>query len=88
MKGAMVVAVVLTVARVSDAAEPRQLPMIHLEMANEAKVSTAVLKRSRDEVARIFAGVGFAVEWTETGPRFTVQIATSPPQSSSSSKPC
>ena len=33
-----------------------------------------MLKKSQDEVARIFADAGLGVEWTETGSRFTVQI--------------
>jgi hypothetical protein len=74
MKWSMVMAVVITVARVADADEPRQLPAIHLQMDNDADVPVAILKRSQDEVARIFADAGLGVEWTETGPRFTVQI--------------
>ena len=70
----MVVAVMITVARVADAAEPGQLPAVHLQMDNEADVPAAILKASRDEVARIFAVAGLAAEWAETGPRFTVQI--------------
>jgi len=72
----MVIAVTLTVARVADAAEPGQLPVIHLEMDNDAEVPAPILKRSQDEVTRIFADAGFGVEWTETGPRFTVQMVT------------
>jgi hypothetical protein len=71
----MVAAVVMiTVARVADGAEPRQLPAIHLQMDNGADVSVAVLKKSQDEVVRIFAEAGLGVEWTDTGPRFIVQI--------------
>jgi hypothetical protein len=70
----MVMAVMITVASVADAAEPGQLPAIHLEMDDEADVPTAILQKSQDEVARIFVGAGLGVEWTETGPRFTVQI--------------
>jgi hypothetical protein len=73
----MVMAVMITVARVADAAEPGQLPAIHLQMDNDAGVPAAILKGSQDEVARIFADAGLGVEWTETGPRFTVQIVTS-----------
>jgi hypothetical protein len=74
MKWSMVMALMITVARVADAAEPGQLPVIHLQMENEAGVPPEVLSRSQDTVARIFADAGLGVEWTETGPRFTVQI--------------
>jgi hypothetical protein len=74
MKWSMVMAVMITLARVADAAEPGQLPVIHLQMDNDADVPAAILNRSQDEVARIFADAGLGVEWTETGPRFTVQI--------------
>ena len=70
----MVTAVVITVARVADAAEPGQLPAIQMQMDNDAGVPATILKDSQDEVARIFADAGLRVEWTETGPRFTVQI--------------
>ena len=73
----MVMAVMITCARVADAAEPGQLPVIHLQMENDAEVPAAMLKTSQDEVARIFADAGLGVEWTETGPRFTVQIVAS-----------
>jgi len=77
MKWSMVMAVMITVARVADAAEPGQLPAIHLQMDNDADVPAAILKKSQDEVARIFADAGLGLEWTETVPRFTVQIVTS-----------
>jgi hypothetical protein len=77
MKWWMVMAAMITVARVADAAEPGQLPAIHLQMDNDAEVPAAILKESQGEVARIFADAGLGVEWTETGPRFTVQIVTS-----------
>jgi hypothetical protein len=77
MKWSMVMAVMIAVARVADGAEPGQLPAIHLQMDNDAGVPAAVLTKSQDEVARIFADAGLGVEWTETGPRFTVQIVTS-----------
>ena len=77
MKSWMVVAVMLAVARVADAAEPGQLPIIHLEMDNDAEVPEAILTRSQHEVTRIFADAGLGVEWTETGPRFTVQMVSS-----------
>lgn len=73
----MVMAVMITVARVADAAEPGQPPAIHLQMDNDADLPAAILKRSQDEVARIFADAGLGVEWTETGQRFTVQIVAS-----------
>ena len=73
----MVMAVMITVARVADAAEPGQLPPIHLQMDNDADVPAAILKKSQDEVARIFADAGLGVEWTARGPRFTVQIGIS-----------
>jgi hypothetical protein len=77
MKWSMVMAVMIAVARVADAAEPGQLPAIHLQMDNDADVPAAVLKKSQDEVTRIFADAGLGVEWTETGPRLTVQIVPS-----------
>ena len=43
-------------------------------MADDVGVPAAVLKKSQEDVARIFAEAGLGVEWTETGPRFTVQI--------------
>ena len=73
----MVIAVMITVARVADAAEPGQLAAIHLQMDNHADVPAAILEKSQDNVARIFADAGLGVEWTATGPRFTVQIVTS-----------
>ena len=73
----MVIAVMITVASVADAAEPGQLPAIHLQMDNDADVPAAILEKSQDTVARIFADAGLGVEWTEAGPRFTVQIVTS-----------
>src|SRR5215216_5838806 len=76
MKWSMVMAVMMALARVADAAEPGQLPAIHLEMDNDAAVPAALLKTSQDEVARIFADAGLGVEWTDTGPRFTVRIVT------------
>jgi hypothetical protein len=73
----MVMAVMITVARVAEAAEPRQLPAIHLQMDNDAVVPAAILKKTQDEVAQIFADAGLGVEWTETVPKFTVQIVAS-----------
>jgi hypothetical protein len=74
MKWSMVMAVMIAVARVADAAEPGQLPAIHLQMDNDADVPAAILKKSQDEVVRIFADAGLGAEWTESEPRFTVQI--------------
>jgi hypothetical protein len=77
MQWAIVVAVMITVASVADAAEPGQLPVIHLQMDNAAGAPAAVLERAQDEVTRIFADAGLDVEWAQTGPRFTVQVITS-----------
>ena len=77
MQWAMVVAVLITVASVADAAEPGQLPVIHLQMDNAADAPAAMLERAQHEVTRIFADAGLDVEWTQTGPRFTVQVVTS-----------
>jgi hypothetical protein len=77
MKWSLITAVMITVARVADAAEPGQLPAIHLQMDDHADVPVAILKKSQDEVTRIFAAVGVGVEWTETAPSITVRIVTS-----------
>ena len=77
MQWSLVMAVLLAVARVADAAEPGQLPAIQLQMDDDADVPAAILKKSQNEVARIFADAGLGVEWTETAPRFTVRIVTS-----------
>jgi hypothetical protein len=77
MKWSIVMTVIIAVARVADAAEPGQLPAIHLQMDNDADVPAVILRNSQEKVARIFADAGLAAEWTETGPRFTVQIVTS-----------
>ena len=53
MKWSMVMAVMITLARVADAAEPGQLPVIHLQMDDDADVPVAILNKSQDEVARI-----------------------------------
>jgi len=74
MKWSMIMAVMLTFARVADAAEPGQLPAIRLQMDNHADVPAAILNWSQDKVARIFADAGRGVEWTETEPMFSVQI--------------
>jgi hypothetical protein len=77
MKWSIVLAVMIPVGRVADAAEPGQPPAIHLQMDNDADVPAGFLKRSQDEVARILAGADLAVEWTETAPKFIVQIVPS-----------
>jgi hypothetical protein len=74
MKWSMAIAVMITVASVADAAEPGQLPAIRLQMDNDADVPAAILTKSQDEVARIFADAGLGVEWTDAGPRCTVHI--------------
>src|SRR5687768_17289573 len=77
MKWSLITAVMITVARVADAAEQGQLPAIRLQMDDGADVPVAILKKSQDEVARIFRAVGVGVEWTETAPSITVWIVTS-----------
>ena len=77
MKWLLITTVMITVARVADAAEQGQLPAIRLQMDDAADVPVAILKTSQDEVARIFAAVGVGVEWTETAPSITVRIVTS-----------
>lgn len=77
MKWSLITAVMITVARVADAAEQEQLPAIRLQMDDDAEVPVAILKKSQDEVARIFGAVGVGVEWTETAPSITVRIVTS-----------
>ena len=74
MKWWMVVAVVVTMVRIADAAEAVDPLTIDLQMKNDARVPAHVLEQSQEEVTRIFAGAGLAVRWTETAPRFTVQI--------------
>jgi hypothetical protein len=76
MKWWMVVAIVITVVGIADAAEPGHPLTIDLLMKNDAHVPAHVLERSKDEVTRIFAGAGLAVCWTETAPRFTVTIVS------------
>jgi hypothetical protein len=77
MKWALITAMMIAVARVADAAEPGQLPAIRLQMDDAADVPAAVLKKSQDEVVRIFAAAGVRVEWTEAAPGITVRIVTS-----------
>ena len=76
MKWWMVVAVMVTVVRIADAAEAGHPLTIDLQVRNDAHVPAHVLEKSQDEVARIFAGAGLAVRWTETAPRLTVHIVT------------
>ena len=87
MKWSLVIAIMLTAVRVANAAEPGQLPVIYLEIDNDAGVPAAVLKTSQDEVARIFAEAGLGVEWTATGPRFTVQMVARAPVDTSAAPP-
>lgn len=77
MKWSLIIAVMISVARVADAAEPGQLPAIRLQMDDAADVPAPILKKSQDEVTRIFADAGLGVEWTETAPNITVRIVTS-----------
>jgi hypothetical protein len=68
------VAVMVTVVRIAHAAEPGDARTIDLRMENNARVPLDVLEKSRGEVTRIFAGAGLTVRWTETSPRFIVQV--------------
>jgi hypothetical protein len=77
MKWSLISAVMIAVARVADAAEPGQLPAIRLQMNDDAGVPVAMLRKSQDEVVRIFAAVGVGAEWTETAPSIAVRIVTS-----------
>lgn len=67
------VAVLVTTVTIA-AAEPVHPLTISLQMTNEARVPVHVLEESQDEVTRIFARAGLTVRWTDTGPRFTVQV--------------
>jgi hypothetical protein len=71
----MVVAAGVMVVRTADADTSHPLT-IDLQMKNDARVPARVLEQSQDEVTRIFADAGLPVRWTETGPRFTVQIVS------------
>ena len=73
MKWWAVVAVLVTVVKIA-AAEPLHPLTISLQMINEAQVPAGILEESQERVTRIFARAGLTVRWTETGPRFTVQI--------------
>ena len=74
MKWWMVVAVVISIVRIADAAETGNPPTIDLQMQIDARVPATVVEQAQREVTRIFAGTGLAVRWTETPPRFTVKI--------------
>ena len=74
MKWWMLVAIVVTSVRIAGAAEPEEPATLDLQMTSEVRVPAYVLKKSQDEVTRIFAGAGLAVRWTETSPRVTVKI--------------
>jgi hypothetical protein len=69
----MVVALVAAIVRSAGAAEAGH-PAIDLQMRSEVRVPAHVLKKSQDEVTRIFAGAGLAVRWTQVAPRMTVKI--------------
>ena len=73
MKWWTVVAVLITIVEIA-AAEPLHPLTISLQMTNEARVPAQVLEESQDQVAQIFGRAGLTVRWTDTGPRFTVQI--------------
>jgi hypothetical protein len=70
----MLIAIVVAAVRIVDAAEPEEPATLDLQMRTEVRVPAYVLKKSQDEVTRIFAGAGLAVRWTETSPRVTVKI--------------
>lgn len=74
MKWWMLIAIVVTAVRIADAAEPVEPAILDLHMRSEVRLPAYVLKKSQDEVARIFADAGLAVRWTETSPRVTVKI--------------
>ena len=74
MKWWMAVAIIVTVVRIADAAEPGHPLAIDLQMTCDARVSAQVLEQSQDEVTRIFADAGLTVRWTDTAPRLVVHI--------------
>jgi hypothetical protein len=74
MKWWMLIAIVFTAVRIADAAGPGDPATLDLQMRTEVRVPAYVLKKSQDEVTRIFADAGLAVRWTETAPRVTVKI--------------
>ena len=67
-------AVLIAVVTSNDAAEPWHPLTISPADDNEAQVPAGILEESQEQVTRIFARAGLTVRWTETGPRFTVQI--------------
>ena len=70
----MAVAILVTVVRIADAAEPGHPLTINLQMTSDARVPAHVLEQSQDEVTRIFAAAGLTACWTDTAPRFIVRI--------------
>ena len=70
----MVVAVLTTFVRVAHGAESDPIA-IDLQLQNRSPVAADVLERSKAEVARIFAAAGRTVRWTDSAPRYTVNIA-------------
>jgi hypothetical protein len=68
------IAILVTVVRIADAAEPGHPLTISLQMTNEAQVPAGVLEESQEQVTQIFARAGLTVRWVDTGPRLTVQI--------------
>jgi hypothetical protein len=73
MKWWAAIAVLVTIVKIA-AAEPLHPLTISLQMTNEARVPAHVLEESQNAVTRIFARAGLTVRWTDTEPRFTVQI--------------
>jgi len=71
---AVVVAIVAVAEGAAEAAETAAPVPIDLRMKTEARVPDYVLDQSKEEVARIFAVAGLAVQWTETEPRITVTL--------------
>jgi hypothetical protein len=74
MKWWILAVCVMTVVSIADAAEIGDPLIIDLQMKSEARVPAGVLEESRDRVARIFAGAGIVVRWTDSAPRFTITI--------------
>lgn len=72
----MAVAIVATMVRIADAAEPGAPRTLDLQMKTETAVPSEVLAGSCEEVTRIFAEAGVTVRWTETSPRYTVRIVS------------
>lgn len=74
MKWWATVAIVVACVSVADAAEPRPVPTIALQLRNDAEVPADVLGAAQVEVVRIFADAGLEVRWTDRSPSFTVTI--------------